>query len=112
MRCIARPRRGHEVLHLPHAVGHQEARDEDVGIGEIELLGAPAIAVGRDAVHATAIGVEDCPEDARRVEARAAVPVDRPIGADQRDGVQIADQAVLGDGQVARSPLRPSVAGA
>src|SRR5512133_71149 len=40
--------RGHEVLHLPHSVGHQEARDEDVGVGKVELLGAPAFAVGRD----------------------------------------------------------------
>ena len=29
---------------------------------------------------------------------RAAVPVDRPVGADERNGVQIADQAVLDDG--------------
>src|SRR5689334_15257179 len=27
--------------------------------------------------------------------------VDRAVGADERDGVQVADQAVLGDGQVA-----------
>jgi hypothetical protein len=26
---------------------------------------------------------------------RVAVPVDRPVGADERNGVQIADQAVL-----------------
>ena len=102
VRRLAGARRGHEVLHLPHSVGHQEARDEDVGVGEVELLGAPAVAVGRDAEQAPAVGVEDRREDARRVEARAAVPVDRPVGADERDGVQVADQAVLGDGQVAR----------
>ena len=102
VRRLAAARRGHEVLHLTHSVGHQEARDEDVGVGEVELLGAPAVAVGRDAEQAPAVGVEDRREDARRVEARAAVPVDRPVGADERDGVQVADQAVLGDGQVAR----------
>ncbi len=46
------------------------------------------------------VGVQDRAEDARRVEARAAVPVDRPVGADERDRVQVADQPVLGDGQV------------
>src|SRR6266702_3474138 len=92
---------GHEVLHLPHSVRHQEARDEDVGVGELELLRAPAVAVGRDPEHAPAVGVEDRHEDARRVKPRAAVPVDRPVGADQRDGVQVAGQAVFGDGQVA-----------
>ena len=111
VRRLAAARRGHEVLHLPHSVGHQEARDEDVGVGQVELLGAPAVAVGRDAEQAPAVGVEDRREDARRVEARAAVPVDRPVGADERDGVQVADQAVLGDGQVARPRCPPSSTG-
>ena len=78
--------RGHEVLHLSHAVGHQEAGDEDVGVEEVELFGAPAVAVGRDAEYAASIGVEDRAEDAGRVKSRAAVPVDRPIGADERNG--------------------------
>ena len=64
MRCrcaaVAAQRRGHEVLHLPHAVAHQEARDEHVGVGEVELLGAPAVAVGRD------------PEQARRGRRRGS----------------------------------------
>jgi hypothetical protein len=106
VRCLTATRRGHEVLHLPHSVGHQEARDEDVGVGEVEQLGAPAVAFGRDAEQAAAVGVEDRREDARRVKARTAVPIDRPVGADERHGVQVADQAVLGDRQVAR-PLCP-----
>ena len=32
------------------------------------------------------VGVEDRAEDARRVEARAAVPIDRPVGAHERNG--------------------------
>jgi hypothetical protein len=102
-------RRGHEVLHLAHAVGHQEASDEDVGVGQVELFGAPAVAVGRDAEHAASIGVEDRPKNAGRVKVRAAVPVDRPIGAHQGDGVQVADQTVLGDRQVT-GPRCPSSA--
>jgi hypothetical protein len=103
---LAGLRWGHEVLHLPHSVGRQEARDEDVGVGEVKLLGAPAVAVRRDAEQASVVGIEDGRKDARRVESRAAVPVDRPVGADERDGVQVADQAMLGDRQVAqlRSP--------
>jgi hypothetical protein len=45
------------------------------------------------------VGIEDRAEDARRVEARAAVPIDRPVSAHERNGVQVADQAVLSDGQ-------------
>jgi hypothetical protein len=32
------------------------------------------------------VGVDDRAEDARRVEARAAVPIDRPVGAHERSG--------------------------
>jgi hypothetical protein len=96
------PRHGHEVLHLPDAIGHQEACDEDVGVGEVELLGGPAVAVGRDPEQTPVGGVEDRREDARRVESRGAVPIDRPVGADERDGVQVADQAMLGDRKVPR----------
>ena len=41
----------------------------------------------RDAEQTPVVGVEDRREDARRIKARAAVPVDRPVGADERDGV-------------------------
>jgi hypothetical protein len=62
---LAAARRGHEVLHLADSFGHQEARDQDVGVGEVELLGGPAVAVGRDAEQAPTVGVEDRREDAR-----------------------------------------------
>jgi hypothetical protein len=51
---------------------------------QVELLGAPPVRVGRDAGQASVVGGEDRREDARRVEARAAVPVDRPVGAHER----------------------------
>ena len=91
----------HEVLHLAHAVGRQEARDEDVRVGEVELLRGVLGVRRRDPVEAALVGVEDRREDARGVEPLGAVPVDRPVGADQGNGVEIADDAVLGDGKVA-----------
>ena len=39
----------HEVLHLPHAVLGEEARDEDVRVREVELLRVQSSAVGRSA---------------------------------------------------------------
>jgi hypothetical protein len=75
------------------------------------LLGAPAVAVGRDAEQTPMVGVEDRAEDARRVEARAAVPIDLAVGAYERSGVRVADQAVLSDGQVARPRCAPSPGG-
>jgi len=35
---LAGTRRGHEVLHLPDSVEHQEAGDQDVGVGEVSCL--------------------------------------------------------------------------
>ena len=90
----------HEVLHLAHAVGREEARDEDVGVREVELLGAPVVALRAQRVEAALLGVEDGAEHARRVERGAAVPVDRAGRADERDRVEVADQSVLGDRQV------------
>jgi hypothetical protein len=56
-RGLAGTRREHEVLHLAHSVGHQEARDEDICVREVELLGDPAITVGRDPDQAPVVGV-------------------------------------------------------
>jgi hypothetical protein len=93
----ARMRRDHEVLHLAHSVGHQEARDQDIGVGEIELFGGPAVAGAADAEEAPRVGVQDRGEDAGRVKTRAAVPVNRPVRADECDGVQVADHPVVGE---------------
>ena len=80
----------------------EEARDEDVRVGEVELLRRPALGRRGDPVVAAALPVEDRAEDARRVEVRAAVPVDRAVGAHERRRVEVADDPVLGDREVAR----------
>ena len=90
----------HEVLHLADSALGEEARDQDVGVGEVQLPRRPRHAGRADRVEAAVAGVEDRAEHARRVERRAAVPVDRARGADERDRVQVAYEAVLGDRQV------------
>jgi hypothetical protein len=92
----------HEVLHLADAALGEEAGDQDIGVREVELLGRPAVCRRGDPVVAAATPVEDRAEHARRVEVGAAVPVDRPVRADQRGRVQVADDPVLGDRQIAR----------
>ena len=98
----------HEVLHLADPVGIERARDQDVRVREVQLLRPRAGVGGSDAVVPTAVGVEDRGEDARRVEARAAVPVDRPVRGDERDRVQVADDAVFLDRRI---PLAPVLVG-
>ena len=41
--------------------------------------------------------VEQSAEDARRVEARDAQPVDRPVGRDERAGVAVGKERVVRD---------------
>src|SRR5262249_44431720 len=102
---------GHEVLHLADALRREEARDQDVGIGNVELLGRAVLDRG-DPVEATVAAVEDRAEDAGRIEAERAVPVDRPVVADQSDRAQVADHAVVGNRKViAGGPLARPKAG-
>ena len=94
----------HEVLDLADAVRREEASDQDVRVGEVELLDRARGSPAEREVAAVTV-VEDRGEHARRVEPRAAVPVDRPVGADQGGGSQIADQAVVGDRRIASGSL-------
>jgi hypothetical protein len=55
----AGPRRRHEVMHLRNAAGGHEARDQDVRVREVELLRAPAVALGGDSEVAPAVGIQD-----------------------------------------------------
>ena len=43
---VDRLRNGHEVLDLAHTIGGQEASDENVGVGEVQLLGRTALIGG------------------------------------------------------------------
>src|SRR5829696_9173586 len=81
-------------------MGAKEAGNQNVGIREVELLGRPVCSDRGDSSVAAALPVEDRPEQARRVETWAAVPVDRPLGAHERDRVEVADEAVFGYRQV------------
>ena len=51
----------------------------------------------RAQAEAPCLAVEQRAEDARRVEARHAEPVDRPVGRDQRAGVAVGQERVVGD---------------
>jgi hypothetical protein len=98
----SRRRHRHEVLDLPDARLRQEPGDQDVRVREVELLYRRGTPHRCDPVVAAPVAVEDRAEDARRVEPGAAVPVDRPVGADERDRPQVADHPVLGNRQVGR----------
>ena len=69
------------------------------------------LADGLEREAAAGLGVEDRAEQAGRVEALGAEPVDRALVADERDGVQVADDPVVLDRQVAARRSAPARAG-
>src|SRR6266540_2706942 len=85
---------------LTDPVGRHEAGDQDGGIGEVELPGDVVMALGADVEASTLVVVQQRGEDAGRVVARAAPPVEGAVAGDQRGGLQVTDQTVVGDGRV------------
>ena len=101
---VVRLHHGHEVVHLDHALVGEEAGVEDVGRGQVRLVGTDAAVDGREVPRTALLGVEDAGEDARGVEAAGAEPVDAAVGGDERGGPQVADHPVLGDRGWGRRP--------
>ena len=91
--------RRHEVDDLADPVLGQEPGDQHRGVGQVELLGHVLGADRADPAVAAPSPGRAGRRTPGRVEPRAAEPVDRAVGRHQRRGVQVADQAVLGDGQ-------------
>ena len=91
------PGDGHEVDDLAHAGLGEEPGDEDGGVGHVQLPRDVVVGRRADAAVPAALRVEQRGEDARPVEARQAEPVDRAVGGDERRGLQVPDQSVIGD---------------
>ena len=89
---------GHEVRDFSNSVGGQKTGEQDIRVRQIELAMLGVLQLRCDPKTAAAFGIEQRGEEGGRVEVREAQKVDRPIQRDQRDGVQIADHAVVLDG--------------
>ena len=90
-----------------HEVGQPDAAGPGPEDG-VEHVGRPAVAPpgrvdgGRaDLEVAAAAGVEQAAERGRPVEPPRTEPVDRSLARDQRGGVAVADDSVVGDREVA-----------
>src|SRR5215213_349295 len=66
-----------------------------VGVRAVELLPADLVSHGSDLEASTLLVVEDGRKYARRVEARQAQPVDRPVRSHEGRGVQVPDDPVV-----------------
>jgi len=96
------PRLGHhEVDDLADGFLPLEPGQQDVGVGQVQLLGPGVAGAAGEGEIAALAGVEQRAEERGGVEPRRAVPVDRAVSADERDRPQVADDAVLLDREVA-----------
>jgi len=103
---------GHEVDDLADAGLGQVPGDEHRGVREVQLLAREDVHCGPYPAMAAPAVVQQSPEQARRVEAGGAEPVDGSVGSDQRRRLKVTDEAVVGDERVvrhrARIPARPA----
>ena len=91
---------GHEVQELDDAFGIEEAGDENVGGGPVELLAADG-GIDRGEAEAATFGViEDGAEEAGGIDVGMAEPIDGAVDAAEGDGAHVADDAVVFDGLV------------
>ncbi len=91
----------HEVGEFGNALLAQVAGDEDIGAGEVKLFVFGLSVQAVEAEVPPLVGIQDAAENGGRVEAWQAHEVDTAGYADQGRGVQVADDAILLDGQVA-----------
>src|SRR5205823_3031122 len=100
IRHRARTADRHVILDLAHALVVQEAGDEDGGVRPVELL-VPEVVAGRGNAETPPLPVvQNCGENARRVEVRQAEPVDRPVHAYQGRRAHVAYDAIVLNGLV------------
>ena len=99
--CDAGVLHRHEVRHLGDAAVGQEPGEQHVRVGQVQLPVHRVVELRRDLEAAAAIGIEERGKDRGRIKRREAEEVDRPALAHQRDGVKVADDAVVFNGRVA-----------
>jgi hypothetical protein len=101
----------HEVRHLGQPRRVQGARQQHVGVRDVQLLARAAVERRTEREAATAAVVEEAGEHGRRIEVRVAEKVERTVAPDERHGAKVTDHAVVLDRRVLllhhrRSPRR------
>ena len=91
---------GHEVFDFGDAIFQRETGDQDIGGRPVELALTHFFGDGIDLEAAAFFVVEDRAEDAGGIEVGRAVPVDGAVATDERGRAHVADDAIVGDGQV------------
>ena len=96
-RLISVIHHGHEIGDFGHAFAGEEARQQDVGLRQVELLVPGVVQDGSDLEMPALAIVQDRRERGRRIKVGAGEEVDRAVHAHQRRGAHVADDSVVLD---------------
>src|ERR1700722_5110510 len=88
---------GHEIGNFGDALLGQESCDQDVGVRQIDLLGAHRCDLRSDFKTAAFFLIEQGREYRGRIEVGKTVEIDSSVGADEGGGLHVSDDAVLFD---------------
>src|SRR5215470_19829166 len=86
---------GNEILQFGDSIGKQEPCHQDVCRRPIELFPPHLIADWANLEAASLAVIQNCSEDAWRVEVGVTTPIDAAIHADQGDCAHVADDSVV-----------------
>ena len=102
---------GHVIGHLSDAIGGQEAGDEHIGAGPVELLVDNLGADRRYLEKSALLVIEKGGKHTGRIETRETLPIDRAVQPHQCRGTHIADDAVVFYGLISHelSPVVPEL---
>ena len=96
---------GHVVDDLRYAVLGEEAGDQDVRLGPVDLFVDDSVGSRRTDTEVSALPlIQNRGEDARRIEMGETEPVDGAVHPDQRYCLQVSDDAIVLDRQVSHFP--------
>src|SRR5207302_1078847 len=98
---------GEEVIQDGFAAGATERGGEDERAVDVGARPVVLPLEGDDLAVAAPVPIEKAAEDAARVEAGHAAPVDGRVLGDQGRGVAVPDEGVVADGRVAPAGVHP-----
>src|SRR5438093_10673437 len=91
----------HEIRDLRYPLRGEKARQEDVGIRQIELFLAGVVPKPWGNLEPPAlVAIEEGRKDSRRVEVWQGTKVDRAIHPNQGHGIEVADDPVVFNGLI------------
>src|SRR4029453_16579268 len=86
---------GHVISNFPHAIGGQEACDQHIGAGPIELFVDDVIADRGYFEIPPLLVVENGGKHTGGIETRETEPIDRAVQPHQCSGTHVADDSVV-----------------